>query len=161
MLSTQVKCAIQILSEIEKAAAEGNRLSVTDLRNRCGIDKQLALRTTQQLRCKRWVADIGRKQVLIKELDSATLHELVTDIDGGISLGWIALSENSADGFMNCGLPAVGIERWLQEEMEERLRGIRLCELFPCGNHPLDKNVMRRVNRSQVFLNPDKRRINY
>ncbi len=147
MLSPKVKCALQILSELEKASRQGTRLSLTDLHQRSGLNRRLVSRTLQLLRSNYWVEFIGAKQVLIKDLAQSTLLELVTDVDEGIYLG----SPNPLEGWTEVFLAectgAGEIDGRLQEEMEKRLSGIFLRDLFPCGGYSRDVRLMRRYER--------------
>ncbi len=146
MLSSKVKCAIQILSEMEKAAAQGSRLSVSDLRMLCGLDSRLVSRTLQLLRNHNWVEYIGTKQVLVKDLVPVTLYELVIDIDGELTLGGIDLSGGWPERYAISLLSAIVFDRQLEEELENRLRSIRLSDLFPCSYHPKELKSKRILN---------------
>lgn len=148
MLSSRVKCAIEILSLVEEAAIQGVRLTMTEIRSRCGEKGRLTTWTAIELRRKGWMEYKGTKQSLSKVLSEVTLYDLVMDIDDNVAFGWPNLVEGWTEEFKNSSPLAVKIDNQLQEVMDKKLRKIYVSDLFKCrSKNTKNKRKYERTNK--------------
>lgn len=139
MLSFKVKYAIQALAELERAGAEGERLTVTELKHRCGFNPQggfdsrglsVAMST---LRRKRWIDNSNVRHYVVTDLTKATLYDLVMAIDEGLHMGPDIAIEGLPYKNMDKYAAAIELDGCLADEMAKRLKGIPLTHLFSCN----------------------------
>lgn len=153
MLSFNVKCAIQVLAELEQAKAVGKRLRVTDLKTMCGFEGQSVSAVMSRLGRKNWVESTGGQYYMIIDLTDATLYDLVLAIDETLCMGhnvaldsWPRRNRDKYD-------TAIELDDCLTAEMEQRLKDIPLERLFPCHKstgHKLPFKLQRRATQAKI-----------
>lgn len=94
MLSFNVKCAIQVLAELERAKVTGKRVTVAQLKVQCGFEGQSVSGVMARLRRKGWVESSSSQYYVVIDLSRATLYDLVMAIDETLNMGHNVLMES-------------------------------------------------------------------
>lgn len=146
MFSIELKYAVQIVAELERARLAGERVTTTGVRRRCGYEIMTFNNVMFYLNRSGWV-DNGDYPALLVDLESKSLFDLAEAInDPAVSehdymYGW---SSDSLRG----ETAAVEISRQLSEEYRNRLIGIPLAGLIGDSVDKV-KNVERKIKRTR------------
>lgn len=147
MLSLRVTYAIQLLYELEQASRNGERVTVTELKTRCGLDASGVSHALTELRRCGWVDQIKYRHFLTRDLIKTTLYDLVIAMDDNIRMGTYCGMDLWS--YRECHKASIDFERKLASEVEQRLRGVLISDLFPCEKTK-PKPSARRSTRTAV-----------
>lgn len=154
MLSFNVKCAIQVLAELEKAKVAGKRVTVTDLKVLCGMEGQSVSVVMSRLRRKYWVESSSNRYYMIIDLTGSTLYDLVLAVDDKLGMGHNVLLESWPYQSREKYEAAIELDEQLSAAMAQRLKEIPLTKLFECYNltgHKLPHNVRKRAAGAKII----------
>lgn len=153
MLSFNVRCAIQVLGELEYANRQGKRLTVTRLKALCGLEGRSVSVTISLLRKKHWVEQVNYEHYIIADLSHATLYDLVMAIDERLVMGCPVVVDSwpykNRDKFTH----VMELDERLAREMEQRLRMIPLMELLAreeSTENKMSDRMRRRTAATQI-----------
>lgn len=147
MLSLRVTYAIQLLYELEQASRHGERVTVNELKTRCGLDASGVSHALTELRRSGWVDQIKYRHFLNKDLTKTTLYDLVITMDYEIRLGTYCVMDLWS--YRERHQASIDFELQLTREVEQRLKGILIFDLFPCEKIK-PKSRARRSTRTAV-----------
>lgn len=131
MLSFEVKYAIQVLAELDQAGRNGDRLKITEIRERCGMEPHGLTLAMAGLRRHRWVESINNRYYITKELSEMSLYDLILDVDRDFCMG----KYSSSDGWPyinrhNIG-KAIDFDKKLHSQIKKELQSVTISELLP------------------------------
>lgn len=132
MLSFKVKYAAQVLFELGRAGKSGKRLTVGELKNRCGFDGRGLTSVLSRLRHHQWIDQTNNRHFVKVDLTRITLYDLVMTMDEGLNMGCNVAVDGWPWKNKNKCAVAMELDYNLEEEMKTRLQSILFSELFPC-----------------------------